>query len=374
MAGGRAWLPGGRAGRVPALGGGPRGLRHCLPDRLAGLRGDRRQAPARDRRVPRRGRHGPALREALRRDRRGNPARGPRHRLLACDPARARALAALPLQPRPGSGRDRVRGQHHAPRAAGEAALLRRARDRGRDRPGLGSLQGADAGDRRAGVRQVHPACRRHKAPAGAGRRAHPVLRGADRIRLRRHRRRRRADVVRRDPQTFSELRRRAAVEPQAAAHGGDRGRGARPRDGRGGGARRRLRHRGVLDDAHHRRRRDRAPDAGRVSGGGAGGTGRRADRRHDAGGDASAAAQPGRRAHGAPRMACLRRTASRRRCSRARRRPGPRRSAPRWRRPATTSRHPPGARAARGRSERTATGGSSPAAKGVFHDEEGMP
>ena len=131
---------------------------------------------------------------------------------------------------------------------------------------------------------------------------------GADRIRLRRHRRRRRADVVAEIPRHFpsfaeglrSSLRR---------GHGGDRGRGARPRDHRRGGARGRLRDRCVLDDAHHRGRRHRAPHAGRVPRGGAGGTGRRADRRHDAGGNANAAAQPGRRTHGAPRMACLRRT-----------------------------------------------------------------
>ena len=349
MARGRPRLPRGEAGHVPAVGGGPRRLRHRLPDRLAGLRRDRRHSQARHRGRAGRGGHGPALRAPLRRHRRGHPALGPRHRLLAHDRARARPLAALPLQPRPGPGRHRVRGQRHAPRPAGTAALLRRARHRGRDRGCVGPLPGPHPGDRGAGLGQVHPAGRRHQAAAGARRRPHPVLRGADRIRLRRHRHRHRADVLGRDPQALPELCRRLALVAAAPACGGRGGRGAGPRDRRGGGARSRLRHRRVLHRAHHRRRRHRAPPAGRVPGARARGTGRCAGRRHDPGGDAGAAAQPELEA--APRCASgsYSTPASRRRCWRARRRAGRRGSRRRWRGPATRSRPPPGAPTAGG-------------------------
>ena len=140
VARGRPRLPGGEARRVPAVGLGPRRVRHRLPDRLPPP-SSRSTAPcgappphrstawswggsASASTTP------PARASAL----------GARHRLLALDPARARAVAALPLQPRARPGRGRVRRQRHAAGAARTPAHGLRARDRGRDRGAPGDL------------------------------------------------------------------------------------------------------------------------------------------------------------------------------------------------------------------------------------------
>ena len=102
--------------------------------------------------------------------------------------ASSNASAATSPRCRPG----RLRRQYLASCAARRAAELRGAGRRGGDRRRLGYVPRPHAGDRRAGLGQVHPARRRHAAPVGTRRRAHPVLRGAHRVRLRRHRRRKR--------------------------------------------------------------------------------------------------------------------------------------------------------------------------------------
>ena len=84
----------------------------------------------------------------------------------------------------------------------------------------------------------------------------------------------------------------RASLQP--AACGRDRGRGAGPGDGGGGDPGGRLRHRGVRDRPHHRRRRRHPAPAGGVPCGGAPRAGRCPHRRDDAGGDPDAAAEPG--------------------------------------------------------------------------------
>ena len=197
------------------------------------------------------------------------------------------------------------------------AAELRGTRHRGRDRRGLGSAARPDPGDRGAGLGQVNPARRRHAAAAGARRRAHPVLRGAYRIRVRSYRRERRADVVLRDPPSFPKFCRRPAFFPAPPSRRGDRRRGARPRNRRGRGPGRRLWHRSLFHGPHHRRRRHHPPPAGGVPGRRACRARRRADRRHEPRGHPGAGAEPGRigpkhfgtkRAHGATRMAGLRR------------------------------------------------------------------
>ena len=166
---------------------------------------------------------------------------------------------------------------------------------RGGDRRRLGPLPGSHAGDRSAGFRQVDPAGCGHTAPAREWRGACAVIRGADRVRLRRHRRRRRADVIVGDSAPLPELCGGTAREPEAAACGGGGGRGAGPGDGGGGGARRRLRHRRVRHRPHRRRRRGHSPPAGGVPRAGAARAGCCADRRHDARGDPDAAGEPAR-------------------------------------------------------------------------------
>ena len=260
---------------------------------------------------------GSLVRAHLRCHGRRHPARRAGHRLFPRRRRGARRLPPLPLQSRSGAGRGRFRGQHHAPGAARRAAQLRGTRHRGRDRRGLGPAARPDPGDRRAGLGQVHLARRRHAAAAGARRRAHPVLRGAHRVRVRSYRRGRRADVVFRDPPSLPKFCRRPAFFPAPPPRRGHRRRGARPRDRRGRGPRRRLWHRGLFHRPHHRRCRHHPPPAGGVPGRRARRARRRADRRHEPRGHPGAGAEPGRigpkhfgtgRAHGAARMAGLRR------------------------------------------------------------------
>ena len=125
LARGGARVSGGRARRLPAVGRETRRLRHLLPNRRARLHRGRRQAGAGDRRGARRGRARQLVRAHFRCHRRRHPARRPGHRLFPCRGRGARRLPPLPLQSRPGAGRGRFRGQHHAPGAARRAAELR---------------------------------------------------------------------------------------------------------------------------------------------------------------------------------------------------------------------------------------------------------
>ena len=127
----------------------------------------------------------------------------------------------------------------------------------------------------------------------------------------------RRVDVVLGDPPSFPKFRGRSAFFPAPPPGRGDRRRGARPRDRRGRGSGRRLRHRGLFHRPHHRRCRHHPPPAGGVPGRRARRARRRADRRHEPRGHPGAGAEPGGigpkyfgtgRAHGAARMAGLRR------------------------------------------------------------------
>ena len=218
LARGGACVSGRTARRLSAVGGQARRLRHLVSDRRARLHRGGRQARAGDRRCPRRRRARRLVRAPVRPHRRRHPARRAGHRLFPCRGRGPRRLPALPLQSRPGAGRRRLCRQHHSPGPARRAAEFRGTRHRGGDRRGLGSAARPDPGDRRAGLGQVHPARRRHAAAAGARRRAHPVLRGADRIRIRPYRRRRRADVVFGDPPPLPKLSPTACALLSAAA------------------------------------------------------------------------------------------------------------------------------------------------------------